>query len=110
LAREWKADLREDGRLYRDLPGQDRLRAWHTAKPLFDAVDALEEALTKLVAGNKRYERKYEELPKQRAAKELEHKRVKELKAAGSAQPLPGGAAPAQAEGGSFLDALEKGA
>ena len=110
LAREFQADLAEDGKLYGNLPYQDRLRAYRTAKPLFDAVDALESALTNLVAGNKRYERKYEELPEKRAAKELEKKRAKELKANGATpvQSLPAGQA--GQDGGSFVDVMSKGA
>ena len=112
LAREFQADLAEDGKLYGDLPFQDRLRARSTAKPFFDAVDALEEALTKLVVGNKRYEQKYEELPKKRAAKKLEKQRAKELKAAGGAptQSLPAGQAGEEQPSGGFMDVLSKGA
>jgi hypothetical protein len=111
LAREFQADLAEDGKLYGDLPLQDWLRAKRTTKPLFDAVDALEEALTKLVAGNKRYEKKYEELPKKREAKRLEKERAKELKASGGGpQSLPAGQAGEETASGGFMDVLSKGA
>jgi hypothetical protein len=110
LAREFKADLAEDGRLHGDLPYQDRLRAKRTAKPLFDAVEALESALAELVTASKRYEKSYEVLPAKREAKELEKKRAKELKASGGApvQSLPAGQA--GTEGGSFADVMSKGA
>lgn len=111
LAREFKADLAEDGKLYGDLPYQDRLRAARTAKPLFDAVEALEEALANLVTASKRYERAYEELPKKREAKRLEKQRAKELKAAGGTPSLPSSPAGEEtAAGDSFMDVMSKGA
>lgn len=109
LARELQADLAEDGKLYGDLPLQDRVRAWRTAKPLFEAVDALESALADLVAGNKRYEKNYEVLPEKRAAKKLEKQRAKELKAGGGQQLPPAQAAPKE-KTGSFIDLMSKGA
>ncbi|MFF4347872.1 hypothetical protein [Streptomyces sp. NPDC001530] len=128
LARELQADLAEDGRLYGDLPYQDRIRAWSTVRPFFQAVDDLESALTSLVAVNKRYEKNYEALPAKREEKALEKKRAKELKAQGkgpaaavnSAQnvrPLGPGMAPNSApavqhdgDGPSFMDYLSRGA
>lgn len=109
LARELQADLAEDGKLYGDLPMQDRLRAYRTAKPLFDAVDALESAMSDLVAGNKRYQRNYEELPAKREEKREAKARAKELKANGQ-QSLPSGQAGEQQAKGSFADVLSKGA
>ncbi|MCI3276276.1 hypothetical protein [Streptomyces cylindrosporus] len=88
LARELQADLAEDGRLFGDMPYQDRIRAWSTVRPIFQAVDSLESALTSLVTVNKRYEKNYEALPAKREAKALEKKRAKELKAQGGKAAL----------------------
>jgi hypothetical protein len=126
LARELQADLAEDGRLYGDLPYQDRIRAWSTVRPFFQAVDDLESALTSLVAVNKRYEKNYEALPTKREAKALEKKRAKELKAqskgaavnsAQNGRTLAPGMAPNSnlavqndGDGPSFMDYLSRGA
>ncbi|MFD7510015.1 hypothetical protein ACFV5N_11830 [Streptomyces sp. NPDC059853] len=119
LARELQADLAEDGRLYGDLPLQDRLRAWHTAKPLFDAVDELEKALSMLVAGNKRYEKSYEKLPEKRAEKKAAKERAaeekKRLKASAGqppqiAAPAAGSASTSSASLADILGQRQKGA
>ncbi|MEV6133202.1 hypothetical protein AB0M05_41490 [Streptomyces violaceusniger] len=80
LARELDADLKETGRLYGDLPYQDKLRARSTAKPLFDAVDHLEKVLSDLVSAGRRYERNYEKLPKKRQEKQKQKEEAKERK------------------------------
>ncbi|MEU5609395.1 hypothetical protein AB0H03_11785 [Streptomyces sparsogenes] len=112
LAREVAADLKERGALEGDMPFQARARAWSTGRPMFQAVDDLEAAITHLVAFGARYERSYEELPEKRARKAAEKQRVKELKASAGAPQLeqqPADAAP-QADPSGLFDHLTKGA
>ncbi|WP_432010452.1 hypothetical protein [Streptomyces cucumeris] len=112
LAREVAADLKERGALDGDLPFQAKARAWTTGRPMFQAVDELEAAITHLVAFGARYERSYEELPQKRARKAAEKQRVKELKASGGAPQIePQRSDEAQQAGaGGLFDHLTKGA
>ncbi|MDP9608818.1 hypothetical protein [Streptomyces demainii] len=112
LAREVAADLKERGALEGDMPFQARARAWSTGRPMFQAVDDLEAAITHLVAFGARYERSYEELPEKRARKAAEKQRVKELKASAGAPQLEQqrtDTAP-QADPSGLFDHLTKGA
>lgn len=113
LARQLKADLKEDGKLYGDLPLQDKVRAWRTAQPIFEAADKVEEALTELVTLAKRYEKNYERIPEQRSEKEIEKRRAKELKRSGGQLPANVHAissASGKDDGGDFMGIVSRGA
>ncbi|MGW6654813.1 hypothetical protein AMK23_34250 [Streptomyces sp. CB02130] len=69
IAREMEAEVKEVGAIAGDLPGQARIRAWHTVKPLFSAADDVEKAISDLISFNGRYQKSYEELPAKREEK-----------------------------------------
>ncbi|MFD7867610.1 hypothetical protein [Streptomyces sp. NPDC059783] len=112
LAREMEADVKEVGAIEGDLPGQARLRAWRTVKPLFSAADDLEKAIGDLISFNGRYQKSYEDLPvrreEKRQAKALAKGQGQQAIESPSAGTDPG--PPKTSQFGDVFDGLRKGA
>ncbi|MGO1900583.1 MAG: hypothetical protein ACTH0H_05830 [Brachybacterium sp.] len=109
LAREMDAEVKEIDAIEGDLPGQARLRAWRVAKPLFQAADDVEKALSDLIAFNARFQNAYEELPRKREEKRQRKALAKQKAPAIESGPV--GVVPAkQDEFGDVFDGLRKGA
>lgn len=109
LAREMDAEVKEIDAIEGDLPGQARLRAWRVAKPLFQAADDVEKALSDLIAFNARFQNAYEELPRKREEKRQRKALAKQKAPAIESGPV--GVAPTkQDEFGDVFDGLRKGA
>lgn len=110
LAREMDAEVKEMDAIEGDLPGQAKLRAWHVAKPLFQAADDVEKALADLISFNARFQKAYEELPKKREQK----RRRKALAKSGQPEAIESGpagtAVQAKDEFGDVFDGLRRGA
>ncbi|MBZ3918121.1 hypothetical protein [Streptomyces acidiscabies] len=112
LAREMEAEVKEIGAIEGDLPGQARIRAWHSVKPLFSAADDVEKAISDLISFNGRFQKSYEDLPVKR-----EEKRQRKAVAKGQGQqaiesPSAGAAPgpPEKAQFGDVFDGLRRGA
>lgn len=111
LAREMQAEVKELGAIEGDLPGQARIRAWHAVKPLFNAADDVEKAISDLISFNGRYQKSYEDLPVRR-----EEKRQRKALANGGQQAIespsegtdPG--PPQTSQFGDVFDGLRRGA
>ncbi|MFB6755494.1 hypothetical protein ACFCX6_31780 [Streptomyces sp. NPDC056353] len=113
LAREMQAKLKEAEAIEGDFPGQSRIRAWNTARPLFKAADDVEKALADLVSFNARFQRSYEDLPDKREEKRQRKALAKGGQQQAIASPPPAGeqaASPSNGQYGGVFDGLRKGA